>query len=181
MSRLILLAAALPAFAQMIARAPAPTISPDQPHLSFDVISSLEKDFDAKLAATPAGKEPFDLVGSTRGLYMPGFGMILTAEVDLILTPGASALFNRVPAPEDRAQVHTRKLQQLQVLQKVMRNMMASSADRLDIIPDNERVVLAVRLLYRHWEDVTGLPRQIVMSADRKSAIAGQIKEEISR
>ena len=39
-------------------------------------------------------------------------------------------------------------------------------------------VVVAVRLDYLNWEDTTGLPAQILMRADRKSALAGDIKEE---
>ena len=180
MKRLLILAVALPAFAQFANQRPpaAAAISLDQPHLSFDLILRLEKDFDDKMGNL-GGKQPLDVVGPTRGVYLPGYGMVLTAEVDLIPTPGS--LFNRTPAAEDRAQIHARKLQQLPVLEQLMRNMMMSSAQKLDIMPENERVVLAVRLWYRQWEDVSGLPQQVVMSADRKSAIAGQIKEETSR
>ena len=45
-------------------------------------------------------------------------------------------------------------------------------------IPDNQLVVVAVRLAYLNWEDTSGLPGQILMRADRRSALAGDIKEE---
>ena len=39
-------------------------------------------------------------------------------------------------------------------------------------------VVVAVRLDYLNWEDTSGLPGQILMRADRRSALAGYIEEE---
>ena len=42
-----------------------------------------------------------------------------------------------------------------------------------------DQIVVAVRLWYQSWEDTTGLPSQIVMRADRRSAAAGTIKTEL--
>jgi hypothetical protein len=176
---LLLLASA--AFAQLASPArPVASINIDQPHLSFDIVQKIERQFDQKLG-TPGLKEPFDLIGPTRGLYMQGYGMVLTAEVDLIVVPGAYALIRHTPTGEEKAQIHARKLEQLRILEQAMRDMLTSSAQQLDIMPQTEHVVLAVRLLYKPWEDTSNLPTQILMSADRKSAIAGQIKEESSK
>jgi len=180
MKHLVLLAAVLPAFGQLIAPTPAVTTPTEQPPVSFDVIHNLEKALNEKLT-NAGGQERFDVIGSMRGLYLPSFGVVLTAEIDLIVTPGAYTLFNHQLAPEEVTRIHTRKLQQLKALQEVMRSMISSSAQRLHMIPGSERVVLAVRLLYSNWEDVTGLPHQIVMSADHRSAILGQIKEQSLR
>ena len=49
------------------------------------------------------------------------------------------------------------------------------------MMPESERIVLAVRFWYQTWEDQTRLPSQILMTADRKSAMAGNIKEESSK
>jgi len=38
--------------------------------------------------------------------------------------------------------------------------------------------VLSVRLLYLPWEDTTGLPAQLLMSATRREVLNGQIKTE---
>jgi hypothetical protein len=45
-------------------------------------------------------------------------------------------------------------------------------------LPPNEKVVVAVRLFYMDWEDKNGLPNQIVMTADRASAVAGKIETD---
>ncbi|HUA62709.1 MAG TPA: hypothetical protein VML19_28390 [Verrucomicrobiae bacterium] len=178
---IILLLSGFPVLAQFASPArPAASISIDPPRLSFDIVKTLERQFDSKLAS-PGGKEPFEVIGPTRGLYVQGTGMIFTAELDLIIIAGANPLFRHEFTDSEKAQFHARKLEQLRVLEAAMRDMMSSSAQRLDIMPDNERIVLAVRLLYRPWENTAGLPVQILMSADRKSAIAGQIKEETTR
>jgi len=183
MSRLLipLLIAVLPAGAQFSAPRAAAAIAVDQRLMSTDLIRALERHFDGNMAATARSKEPLDVVGSPRGLYLPGYGVVLTAEVDLIVVPGAPALFNRPPTPEEKAQIHARKVEQLRVLEKIMRDTVTSLAQSLDIMPETDRVAMAVRLLYRPWEDTNNLPTQILMTADRKSAMAGQIKEETSK
>ena len=74
--------------------------------------------------------------------------------------------------------LHQRKIDRLPALRQAMREMLRAAATTLIQIPDNQLVVVAVRLDYLNWEDTTGLPAQILMRADRKSALAGDIKEE---
>jgi hypothetical protein len=172
---IVLLLAALPAAAQMAARpvtAPAPS---DPARISLDTVRGLERTFDAKLDSVQP--QPVNVMGATRGLYLPGYGLVLTAELDLTLTPTAGGLLHRVITPADAAAIHQRKLAQLPVLQKLMRDMVAAAARQVDTMPDNERIVLSVRLWYQAYEDRSGLPSQLLMAADRKSAMSGQIME----
>jgi hypothetical protein len=176
---ILLLLAAMPAGSQIVNRPASVVASIDQPRFSLDIIHSLEKDFDRKLDA--AGPVPLHVMGFSRGLYLPGYGLVFTAEVDLMNTPVSGGILNRkIEAPE-RASIHERKLAQLPLLQHLMQEMVTASAQRLDMMPENEHIVLAVRLWYQGWEDQTRLPSQIVMSADRKSAMAGLIKEESTK
>jgi hypothetical protein len=172
---IVLLLAALPAAAQVAARPVASVASIDQPPLSLDVVRNLERVFDAKLDS--AQPQPINLMGATRGLYLPGYGLVFTAELDLTLTPTAGGLLHREITPADVAAIHQRKLAQLPVLQRLMRDMIAASARQAGTMPDNERIVVAVRLWCQAFEDRTGLPSQILMTADRKSAMSGQILE----
>ena len=55
---------------------------------------------------------------------------------------------------------------------------MKTAAMALIQVPEGQQFVLAVRLDYLPWEDTTGLPGQIVMKADRKSALAGDVQTE---
>ena len=50
-----------------------------------------------------------------------------------------------------------------------MREMLVSSAIVMDPVPATERMVLSVSLLNMPHENVTGLPAQIVMQADRRT------------
>jgi hypothetical protein len=55
-----------------------------------------------------------------------------------------------------------------------MREVMAetAAASEIDPLPPNERIVLGVTLFYyKTWEDSTGLPRQIVMSAEKQQLL----------
>jgi hypothetical protein len=107
--------------------------------------------------------------------------MVFTAEADLTLTPTAGGLFRREITAADRVSIHEKKLAQVPVLEQLMRDTLAAIAQKADAMPDNERIVVAVRLWYQGFEDQAGLPSQIRMTADRRSAIAGQIAEVISK
>ena len=114
-------------------------------------------------------------------MYIPGYGLVFTAELDLMVTPAAGGLLNRKFTPAETAGIHEKKLAQLPLLQQLMRDIVTSTAQKVDIIPDSEHVVFAVRLWYQAFEDQTRLPHQILMTADRKSAMAGQIMEVSSK
>jgi hypothetical protein len=122
-----------------------------------------------------------NVMGATRGLYLPGYGLVLTAELDLTLTPAANGLFRRVFTPAETASIHQKKMDQVPVLERLMRDAVTAAARQADPVPENERIVLAVRLWYQGFEDRSGLPSQILMSADRKSAASGQIMEVQSK
>jgi hypothetical protein len=184
-----LLLAALPACAQIVKRPAAAQIaerpavaavaSINQAHFSLNVITYLEAYFDGKLQA--AGPERMRMMGETRGVYLPGYGLVFTAEVDLAVTPIAGGIVRHEITPAEIVTFHQKKLEQLVVVSRLMREMLTVSAQKADLLPDNERIVVAVRLMYQSWEDQTHLPRQILMTADRKSAIAGQIREELTQ
>jgi hypothetical protein len=75
--------------------------------------------------------------------------------------------------------VHQQKVARLPLLKQAMADMMKNSALTLIQIPDNQQIVVAVRLLYLPWEDTTDLPAQVMLSATRGEALKGQIKTEV--
>jgi hypothetical protein len=139
--------------------------------------NELEKRFDGKLATTGGANDPLDLLGGTRGLYLDNCGAIFTTEVSLIVTPTTNP-FRQTISKELAAQVHQRKVAHLPLLRQAMQEMMKTAAMTLVQVPDGQQIVVAVRVLYLPWEDTTGLPAQIVMKADRKSAMAGNIQTD---
>lgn len=150
---------------------PAGTPSP-----SFQSMSVLEKRLDAKITNSGA-KDPFLLLGYARVFYLPGFGALITQEVSLVITPVISP-FQQTITPEQAAKVHERKLAQLPLMKKIMRDIWADAATSLPTVPETEQVVLAVRLLYQPWEDTSGLPAQLVMRGPRNPALASTIAIE---
>jgi len=117
--------------------------------------------------------DPYLLLGLTRGVYLENYGTVLTAELTLHNAPPISPFRPTVSDAEKQA-IRKKKIDRLPVLRQVMRDMLVSSARQLDRMPVNEQVVLGVTLLNRSFEDVTGLPAQIVMQGDRKTLAAGQ-------
>jgi len=145
--------------------------------IALGTFSDLEKRFDGKLAAIGTVNDPLDLLGTTRGVYLDGFGAVFTSELSLIISPAISP-FHQTITDKEKAQTHQRKADRLPLLKKAMREMMRAAATTLIQIPENQQVVLAVRLDYLRWEDTTGLPGLIIMRADRRSALADNITED---
>jgi hypothetical protein len=160
------------------AAAPHASVTPtEKSRVPRQALSDLERRLDIKLASLGDAKDPVDLLGTARGIYLDGYGVVFTAEASLIVTPGLSPFHQEITQPE-KEKVHQRKLDRLPMLKQVMRDMWRDSATGLTAIPDNQQVVIAVRLLYLPWEDTRGLPGEIVMKGDRRAAVTGAVQTE---
>ncbi len=130
-------------------------------------------------------KDPPDLLGSTRALYLPDYGVVMTSELSLVLTPGPTPFRREGFTKEEIARMRERKLAQIPLLKKSMREamktaaMLVASTVGMQYQASRLQVVFAVRLLYLKWEDTTSLPAQIVMSASLKNAMAGEVREDV--
>jgi hypothetical protein len=157
--------------AAAVAAKPAATIvTSERSPVALQTLGVLEKEMDGRLGATGAS-DPCVVLGLTRGLYVNGFGAIFTSEVELVNSPGAG-VFQTPIGPEQKVLVHKRKLAHVPLLQQTMRDMVLSLAASPTLkIADTDQIVVAVRLVYRPWEDTTNLPGQIVLRADRRGAI----------
>jgi hypothetical protein len=156
----------------ILAAAPAPVTRIPQ-----GMLANLEKAFDLRLFQSES-KEPLDSLGGTRGLYLEGYGTVFTTELMLIVTPNESPFRPVMPEPL-KQQVHERKVAQLPKLQDVMKELVKMTALTLSPMPDDQKIIFAIRVRYYMWENTTGLPAQIVMSAEKKAAQMGDIKTVI--
>jgi hypothetical protein len=144
---------------------------PVKPRVPRASLVPLESSFDVRIAK-PGQEDPFDLLGNTRGVYLDGYGVVFTTEVNLIVTPPVTPFRPQVSRQEiDR--IRQRKLAKLEVLKKAMREMMTASAAAIEGLPANEQVVVAVTLFYYPWEDRSGLPSQILMQAPKSALVGG--------
>ena len=139
-------------------------------------LTALEKDIDGRITTT-GGADPCVVLGGTRGLYVTGFGAVFTSDVDLVNSPSIG-LFQTTISPEQKALVHKRKLAHVTLLQSTMRDMVTALAQSASLksMSGTDQIVVGVRLMYRPWEDTSGLPGQIVMRADRQG---GNIRTEL--
>ncbi len=151
------------------------TVGAERVQVALQALTALEKDIDGRITAT-GGTDPCVVLGGTRGLYVTGFGAVFTSDVDLVNSPSIG-LFQTTISPEQKALVHKRKLAHVTLLENSMRDMLMALAQSpgLKNTPGTDQMVVAVRLMYRPWEDTTGLPGQIVMRADR---LGGNIRTE---
>ncbi len=185
----LLLLAAASCFAQVSARntqaasvpATAAPIVTGQPKSSLRIppasLVNLERQFDIKVAAIGAGGEPVDALGLTRGIYLDGYGVVFMAEMGLVVTPTVNP-FNPVITDAQKTRVHSTKVTRLPLLKKAMTESLRIMAASLSPLPENQQVVLAVRLDYLPWENTTGLPGVVIAKADRRSASVGNIQVE---
>jgi hypothetical protein len=176
-----LILAALPAFAQQ----PTPAASVPKGGMSVKQLSAakiplssfvqLERGFDAKLRGLAEGSDPVDLLGATRGIYLDGYGVVFTTELGLMVTPAITP-FNKTITEAAKARVHSAKVSRLPALRQAISEMARNVATNMGQVPDNQQVVVAVRLAYAGWETTAGLPGLIVARADRRTAMAGQFQ-----
>ena len=152
--------------------AAAAALSAAQAPVTRGALVPVEQRFDDSLKRLNLD-DPFFLIGPTRAVYLEGYGLLLTAEVNLANLPGISPFHPNI-TKEDIARVHATKLQRLPKLKDLMRDMLVNCASTLDKVPANERVAIAVSLPSKPAEDTTGLPAQILMLAPRKDLLAAR-------
>jgi hypothetical protein len=183
---LLLLAAAMGCSGAQITGATAhgvPYVAKNSPggarpmRIALATFSELEKRFDGKISSLGGVNQPMDLLGTTRGIYLDGYGAVFTSELSLIITPDINP-FRPTITDKLKTQVHQEKVARVPLLKEAMKEMLRAAAMTLIQVPEDQQIVLAVRLDYLKWEDTMGLPGLIVMKADRKAALAGDFQTE---
>ena len=133
-------------------------------------VAAMEKSFDRRLEREVLDGDQFLLLGMTRGLYIEGFGIVYSAEVDLAPVPGISP-FHPEMTKQDWGRVRQKKLARLPLLRTAMKQMLLDSASSIDGVGGEENVVLGVTVTRRPNEDNTGVPSQIVMQALKRNLL----------
>lgn len=144
--------------------------------ISLASLNALQTGFDNELGSYNVD-DPIDILGKTRGVYLSDYGVLFTTELSPIVTPGINP-FHQVITDQEKARTRQRKAQRLPVVINLMNKMMKTAAGQLAALPDNQQVVLVVKLLYLPYEDTQGLPGQIVMKGDKRSVLAGKFTTE---
>jgi hypothetical protein len=156
MNRLLLCAALLPALA--LAAEP-------QRGLSRGKVVNAEKLINTQLAGMYPD-EPWFLLGPARGVYLEGYGVVFTAEINLATGPTQTP-FKMEITKEEIARHREKKITRLPELRAAMAKLMGFAADYLDSLAPGEQLVLGITLLRYPYEDPKIAPSQIVMQSDR--------------
>lgn len=149
----------------------ASTMAADAPKVTRAMIKSAEAAIDRRFEKLYPDN-PYALLGNARGVYLEGYGVVFSAEMNLIQAAGGP--FHQRTTKEEAAQHRLEKLSRLPALRGSMRQALVGAATSLDTVPAEERVVLAVSVFRHSWEDMTGVPEQIIISAPRKALVGLQ-------
>ncbi len=139
-------------------------------------IPKLEATFEDAVKALDS-RDPFIPLGACSGIYVKGYGVVFTTPLDLMATPRVTP-FSQVITKTQIDDVRKIKLAHVPLLRSAMQKSLAEAARALPSLPENEKIVMAVRIFYLDWEVRAGLPSQIVLSATRQAALAGNIQTE---
>ena len=172
----VLLSALIPAHAQLTkaaANLPDPALTAAKGRIALGTFTDLERRLDDEFRKLGEADNPIELLGASRGVYLDGFGVVFTTEFSLVLAPGISPFMPTI-SKEVMARTRQRKLDRLPALRQKMRELMRIAALTLVQIPDDQQIVIAVRLDYRKWEDTKLLPGQVLMRASARSAKLGE-------
>ena len=141
------------------------------PRVSRGTLAAMEKSLDQTISNLWKDNQ-YLLLGSTRGVYLEGYGAVFTAEVNLVANP-ISLMSSRL-STADVARYRQTKLERVAVLKKTLTESLASTAASLDTVPAEEKVTLVAFLDHFPWEDMTGVPVQITIEGQKKTLIEAQ-------
>ena len=147
----------------------ASAIASDTPRVSRDQLIAVEKSLDSRYTKL-WDDVPVAVLGLTRGIYLEGYGAVMTSEVDLVAGP--TLLFMRGPLNKDEVEkFRQKKIGRVPELRRAMRQALIDSAASLDTVPLDEQIVVVAMLSKYPWEDFKGLPHQIMMQAQKKKLL----------
>jgi hypothetical protein len=141
-------------------------ISAAEPRVSRTFLAGAEKSLDGRIVGL--WNDQLALVGPTRGLYLDGFGVVLTAEVNLATPP--ISLMNPTLSGKQLTEMHGKKKARLPVVRAAMKSALMEVADSMAALPANEQVVIAF-LFPRYPGEPGGLPIQLIMQASKQQLL----------
>ena len=141
------------------------------PRVSRTSLAAMEKSLDQTISNLWKDNQ-YLLLGSTRGVYLEGYGAVFTAEVNLVANP--ISLMNTRLTPADVARFKQTKLERVGMLKKTLREALASSAASLDTVPGEEKMTIVAFLDHFPWEDMNGVPSQITVEGQKKALLEAQ-------
>lgn len=144
--------------------------SADRAKVSRASVAAMEESLDKRLAGM-FPEDPVALVGVTKGTYITGYGTVFMGELNLAPSAGITP-FHQTISKEEIVRIHQKEVDRVPKLKQVMQELLLSSAASLDAVPGDEQIALSISLFHFYWENIAGVPSQIVMHGPKKTLVA---------
>jgi hypothetical protein len=143
----------------------------DAPRVTRALLTTAENSLDERLSQLFA--DPLALVGPTRGVYLNGYGVVLTGEYNVARATVIS--FGAQPMnAQQKADLRKKKVGRLPELKVALRSALVAAASTFDTVPPTEQIVITLLLPRYSWEETSGFPSQIVAQGAKQQLIAAQ-------
>ncbi|HZU26660.1 MAG TPA: hypothetical protein VFA04_14135 [Bryobacteraceae bacterium] len=136
-------------------------------------IAAVEAGLDGKYAGLWPGDQ-FLVLGTTRGLYLDGYGAVFTTELKLVTGLPVTPMTPAIPPKDYIEQVYKEKIERVAKLRTAMRGFLADTASSLDMVPADQQIVLAVTLSRYRWEQTANVPTHILMQGRRSDLLSAK-------
>jgi len=152
----------------------ASAIASDAPRVPRNTLAATEKKLDNGFTKLWSDN-PFVVLGPTRGVYLEGYGAVFTAEVNLVAGP-TIGIMTPAMTKQDIAQHKQKKIARIPDLRKALAKALADTAasPEMAAVPPDQQIVLVAFLSHFPWEDLDGLPAQIMMQGSKKKLMEVQ-------
>jgi hypothetical protein len=139
------------------------------PRVSRVSLAAAEKVLDDRLKGV---FNDITVTGFSRGVYLEGYGVVLTAEVNLF--PAPYNMVHTTLSKEEQNQTLVEKRKRLPkmriAVQQALADLAASAV--LDGVPGDEQITVSLLMLRYPWEN--GLPVQMILKAPKKRLMEAQ-------
>jgi hypothetical protein len=140
----------------------------EAPGVSRSAIRSVEQTLDERLSRIWQDT-PMSLVSRTRGVYLDGYGVVFTADMNPV-SDGVN-MFAPHLQDKDKVLIKQKKIARIPELKKALKEALVDSAVTLDAVPLDEQVVLAVVIRRFDWEDGSGYPAELLVQSTRRKLL----------
>ena len=140
----------------------------DSPRVSRNLMVTVEKSLETSLLKL-SSDNTLTLLGFPRGVYLDGYGVVLTAEVQLVNAP--VSLMHPKLTKEEEEQMRKRKIERLPMLKSALKGALVNAAASLDPVGPDDQIVIAVILQRFPFEESWGLPVQVTVQGKKKQLI----------
>ncbi|MEO8097521.1 MAG: hypothetical protein ABI811_07445 [Acidobacteriota bacterium] len=144
----------------------------DAPRVSRAMIAGTEDVLSEKISRLWPDN-PLAMVGPARGVYIPNYGAVISAEVNLVTLQGVS-LMTPTPSDADKVVAKKKKLERIPILKNVLKEQLPGIAAMLANVPGTEQIAIAVLLPRYSWEDASAQPLTVIVQGTKQQLMGAK-------